>query len=189
MGVILTSMTDDDLMQAAIADAYASCSLDEGVILYTLEFLHPTFDKPARVVRWPVTSNEIQTFSLKLEPEAPANPGEFVDFIHAPFEVTIPAQEENAPGEFTIKIEHVGHLLSRDLLSAVRQREPLRMIFREYLKNMPETPQLIYTDFSIAAVTVSNNAVEGTATMIDWLKRVYGRIYTPSEFPGLVRGR
>ena len=179
----------DDLMKQAIAEAYASCPVDDAIILYTLEFLHPTFDKPARLVRWPVTSNELQTFSLKLEPEAPVNPGEFVDFIHVPFEVTIPAQEDNAPGEFKIKVEHIGHIMSEHLLSAVRQREPIRMVFREYLKTMPETPQLIYTDFSIATVTVSNNAVEGTATMIDWLLRVYGRIYTPSEFPGLVRGR
>jgi hypothetical protein len=182
-------MPDDALMTAAFDEAYASCPVDDAIILYTLEFLHPTFDQPARIVRWPVTTNEIQTFSLRLEPEAPANPNEFVDFVHAPFEVTLPSQEENAPGEFTLKIEHIGHLLSPSLLSAVRQREPIRMIFREYLKTMPEVPQLIYTDFSIAAVTVNNNAVEGTATMIDWLKRVYGRIYTPSEFPGLVRGR
>jgi hypothetical protein len=180
---------DDPLMKEAMAEAYASCPVDEAIILYTLEFLHPTFDVPARIVRWPVTGNEMQTFPLKLEAEAPANPGEYVDFIHAPFEVTIPAQEENAPGEFKLKVEHIGHLSSENLKAAVRQREPIRMIFREYLKTMPETPQLIYTDFSISTVTVSNNAVEGTATMIDWLKRVYGRIYTPSEFPGLVRGR
>ena len=182
-------MTDDERARLAFEEAYASAPVDEAIILYTLEFLHPTFDVPARVVRWPVTSNELQTFSLKLEPEAPANPGEYVDFIHAPFEVTVPAQEENAPGEFKLKIEHIGHIISADLQSAVRQREPVRMVFREYLKSMPEVPQLIYTDFSISTVTVSNNAVEGTATMIDWLLRVYGRIYTPSEFPGLVRGR
>ena len=179
----------DTLMDQAIADAYASCPVDDAIILYTLEFSHPTFDTPARIARWPVTGNEMQSFSLRLEPEAPANPGEYVDFIHAPFEVTIPAQEENAPGEFAVKVEHIGHLLSGHLLSAVRQREPIRMIFREYLKSMPEAPQLVYTDFALSMVTVSNNAVEGTATMIDWLKRVYGRMYTPSEFPGLVRGR
>jgi hypothetical protein len=181
--------SDDALMKAAIAEAYASCPLEDAVILYTLEFLHPAFDKPARIARWPVTSNEMRNFSLRLEHEAPANPGEYVDFIHVPFEVTIPAQEENAPGEFKIKVEHIGQLLSEHLIAAVRQREPIRMIFREYLKSMPEVPQLVYTDFALSAVTVSNNAVEGTATMIDWLKRVYGRIYTPSEFPGLVRGR
>jgi hypothetical protein len=179
----------EDLMRAAIEEAYASCPVDDSVILYTLEFLHPTFDTPARIVKWPVTGNGIQTFSLRLEPEAPENPGEFVDFICAPFEVTIPAQEENAPGEFKIKVEYIGHLLSEHLRSAVAQRDPVRMVFREYLKTMPETPQLIYTDFSISRVTVTNNAVEATATMIDWLLRVYGRIYTPSEFPGLVRGR
>jgi hypothetical protein len=187
--------SDDALMNAAMAEAYASCPLEEAVILHTLEFVHPTFvdaagaDTPVRIVRWPVTGNDIQTFSLKLEDEAPKNPGEYVDFIHAPFEVTIPAQEEHAPGEFKIRVEHVGHLLSASLLSAVRQRDPICMIFREYLKSMPEAPQIIYTDFMLSAVTVSNNAVEGTATMIDWLTRIYGRIYTPSEFPGLVRGR
>jgi len=187
-------MSDEDLMKKAIDEAYsvaaASAPVEGAIILYTLEFLHPTFDKPARIVRWPVTSNEIQTFSLKLEPEAPTEDrGKFVDFICAPFEVTLPAQEENAPGEFKIKVDHVGHLLSENLKSAVQQREPIRMVFREYLKHMPETPQLIYTDFSISSVKVVNNAVEGTATMIDWLLRGIDGIYTPSGFPGLVRGR
>ena len=182
-------MSENSLMDMAIAEAYASCPVDEAIILYTLEFIHPTFDQPARVVRWPVTGNEMQRFSLKLEPEAPENPGEYVDFICAPFEVTIPAQEENAPGEFKIRVEHIGHLMSEHLKSAVMQREPVRMVFREYLKTMPESPQLVYTDFSISRVTVTNNSVEASATMIDWLLLVYGRIYTPSEFPGLVRGR
>ena len=179
----------DNLMDLAIAEAYASCQVDDGVILYTLEFLHSTLEQPGRIVRWPVTSNELEKFSLCLEPEAPINPGEYVDFVAVPFEVTVPAQEENAPGEFRIKIENVGHVLSDTLIAAVRQREPARIIFREYLKMMPEQPQLVYTDFSIAKVTVNNNGIEATASMIDWLLRPYGKIYTPTEFPGLVRGR
>jgi len=179
----------DDLMERAIAEAYASCPVDEGVILYTLEFLHSTLEQPARIVRWPVTGNELEKFSLRLENEAPKNPGEYVDFIAVPFEVTAPAQEENAPGEFKIKIENVGPILTDILTAAVRQREPARIIFREYLKSMPEVPQLVYTDFSIAKVSVSNSAVEATASMIDWLLRPFGEIYTPTKFPGLVRGR
>ena len=50
----------ENLMDKAIAEAYASCPVDEAVILYTLEFIHESFEAPARVVRWPVTSNEIQ---------------------------------------------------------------------------------------------------------------------------------
>ena len=179
----------DNIMDLAIAEAYAACPVDEGVVLYTIEFLHPTFEKPGRVVRWPVTSNDLEKFSLRLEDTAPANPGEWVDFIAVPFEVTVPAQEENAPGEFTIKIENVGHVITETLQSAVRQREPVKIVFREYLKSMPEQPQLVYTDFSIAKATVNNNGVEATASMIDWLLRPYGKIYTPTDFPGLVRWR
>ena len=182
-------MPDDDLMQKAIAEAYASAPVDEGIILYTIEFLHPTFDVPARVVRWPITQNEPQKFSLKLENTAPENADEFVDFMAVPFEVTLPAQEDNAPGEFTIKIDNVGHILTEHLTGAVRQRDPVRMIFREYMKHIPEYPQLVYTDFSIVKATVSNNSVEATASMIDWLLRPYGRVYLPGDFPGLVRGR
>ncbi len=137
----------------------------------------------------PGATGKLAGFPLRLEDSAPANPGEWVDFIAVPFEVTVPAQEENAPGEFTIKIENVGHIVTEALQSAVRQREPVKIVFREYLKSMPEQPQLVYTDFSIAKATVNNNGVEATASMIDWLLRPYGKIYTPSEFPGLVRGR
>lgn len=179
----------DNLMDLAIAEAYASCPVDDGIILYTLEFLHPAFERPGRLVRWPVTNNDLEKFSLQLEDTAPANAGEWVDFIAVPFEVTVPAQEENAPGEFTIKIENVGHVITEALQSAVRQREPVKIVFREYLKSMPDQPQLVYTGFSIAKATVNNNGVEATASMIDWLLRPYGKIYTPTGFPGLVRGR
>ena len=179
----------DNLMDLAIAEAYASCPVDDGVILYTLEFLHSTLEQPGRIVRWPVTSNELEKFSLCLEADAPLNAGEYVNFVAVPFEVTIPAQEENAPGEFKIKIENIGPVITETLISAVKQREPARIIFREYLKSMPENPQIVYTDFSIAKVTVNNNGIEATASMIDWLLRPYGKIYTPTGFPGLVRGR
>ena len=179
----------DDLMEMAIAEAYASCPVDDGIILLTLEFLHSTLEKPARIVCWPVTGNDLVMFSLCLERNAPINPGEFVDFVAVPFNVTVPAQEENAPGEFKIKIENVGPILTETLIAAVRQREPARIIFREYLKSMPEAPQSVYTDYSIAKVTVNNNGVEATASMIDWLLRPFGPVYTPTEFPGLVRGR
>ena len=143
------SMTaEDKLMQLAIAEAYASCPVDDGIILYTLEFLHPTFDQPARVVRWPVTDNEPEKFSLKLEPTAPANPNEYVDFMGVPFEVTPPAQEENAPGEIKIRIENVGPMLTESLLSAVRQRDPVRIVFREYMKSVPEYPLSCRKDLS-----------------------------------------
>ena len=182
-------MTDEELMKTAIAEAYASCPIDDGIILSTLEFLHPEFDKPARVVCWPVTGNEPEKFRLQLESTAPANPGEWVEYLGVPFEVTIPSQEENAPGQFTIKIANVGHILSESLMAATKQRDPVRMIYREYMQTMPDTPQLIYTDFTIAKASVTENSVEGTATMIDWLLRSTGRKYLPGDFPGLVRGR
>ena len=67
----MPQLSQDDRTKLAIAEAYASAPVDKAIILYTLEFLHPTFDKPARIVRWPVTSNELKTFSLKLEPAVP----------------------------------------------------------------------------------------------------------------------
>ena len=183
------ALEQDELLQKAIAEAYASCPVDDGVVLYTLEFLHPTFDQPARIVRWPITNNEPEKFSLRLENEAPANPGEYVDFIAVPFDMTFPAQEENAPGEIKLSIENVGPVLTKALASAVGQREPVRLIAREYLKSMPDYPQFTHPDYSIAKAKVSNNNVEGTATMLDWLLRLGGDAYTPTDWPGLVRGR
>ena len=182
------AMTPDEFMKTAMAEAFASCPADE-IVLYTVEFRHPTFDVPARVVCWPITDNDPTKFKLRLESTAPENPNEIVEFIGLPFNLTFPAQEENAPGQFVLRMENVGSVLSGDLLSAVKQREPVRVIFREYLKHIPEYPQSVYVDFSIAEATVSNNNVEGTATMIDWLLRRGGRKYYPSDFPGLVRGR
>ena len=179
----------DDLMERAIAEAYASSPLDDGIILYTLEFLHPTFDVPARICSWPVTGNEPERFLLKLENTAPVNKNEYVEFIGVPFEITLPSQEDNAPGEIKLSIQNIGHILSVHLLAAVKQREPIRIISREYLKSIPEYPQLIFTDYSINRVSVNNNNVEATATMIDWLLRPWGRKYLPSDFPGLMRGR
>lgn len=182
-------MDADDLLNSAIAEAYASAASNAGPILYTLEFLHPAFEIPARVARWPVLGNEPERFKLRLEDDAPADAGQWVEFIACPFEVTPPAQEESAPGEFKIKIEHVGHLLAEHLEAAVRQRDPIRMVFREFLKNRPADPQLIYADYTIVRATVTENAVEATAPLCDWLTRLYGRVYTPDEWPGVRGGR
>lgn len=178
-----------NLMEKAIAEAYASCKTDMGVVLFTLELYHTNLRESSRAVRWPISSNEPQYMKLGLEDNAPNDAGKVVDFLCLPFEVTIPAQEENAPGEFNIVIENVGSSLTEAMRAAVAGRDTVKMIFREYLQGMPEKPQVVYSDFSISKVSVSAGKVEATASMLDWLLRPYGKLYTPTEFPGLVRGR
>jgi hypothetical protein len=177
-----------DLWDKAIAEAYASAPADKR-ILYTIELRHPAFTEPVRVVHWPIEEPEPGAHVLTLETDAPVDAGKAVSFIHCGFALTLPQQSERAPGEFSIKLDNVTQVLTEHLVEARKNRKPIDFTYREYLEDMPEEPQLVYHGAQIRRVTCSGGTAEGRAQFVNWLQKVYGRQYTPGEYPGLVRGR
>ena len=63
----------------------------------------------------------------------------------------------------------------------------IRIVYREYVKDIPDEPQFVYADYSLSEIKVRDGDVEGTATMLEWLLKKAGRKYKPSDFRN--RGR
>ncbi|MGX7950488.1 DUF1833 family protein [Oleidesulfovibrio alaskensis] len=177
-----------DIWDKAIAEAYASAPANSR-ILYTIELRHPAFTEPVRVVHWPIEEPEPGVHTLTLEPDAPVDAGKAVPFVHCGFALTLPQQSERAPGEFVVRIDNVTELLTGHLVAARKQRTPIDFTYREYLESMPEEPQLVYHGAQIRKVSCSAGVAEGRAEFVNWLNKIFGRQYTPGEYPGLVRGR
>ena len=177
-----------DLLETAIAEAYASAPAEENV-LFTLELNHPAWTEPVRVVHWPCESAEVGEQSFCLEAGAPRNAGEYVPFIHCGFTFKLPNQSKRAAGEFTVVLENANKQLMPYLEEARRDRRPIEIIYREFLASEPQEPGLVYDNLYLRSVKCSGSKAEGTATFINWLGKVCGRQATPTNYPGLVRGR
>lgn len=173
----------------ALAEACASAT-QETIIIYTLEFNHPAFSQPARVARWSAAEPELRKFQCKLETDAPYNPGQVVEFIGLPFEVTMPDKTEDNVGEFKFKVSGVGHELDADLEAAVMSGEKITCIFRPYIKGEElEGPAEVWPEINIQspAIDATTGDLTATGSLFDWANRTYGYKYTPGKYPAAVR--
>lgn len=93
-------MTDLDEI---IREAYASAPQNV-IVLHTLEILHPAFDKPARVCRWPITGDEPEVFHCLLEPDAQQDAGKIVDLLGVRFDIL---QPEKSAEQLTARLRFV----------------------------------------------------------------------------------
>lgn len=176
-------------LERAIAEAYASAPA-EVQVLHTLEINHRAFTQPARVARWPLEP-EPRRFSLRLEDDATYNPGAVVEFIGLPFEVTLPEKSENSPGEFTLRISGVGDYLDADLEAAALSGGRITAVYREYVMGREDDgPAQVWPGIVVSSpyLDASSGALTATGSVLDWVNRKYGRLYTPGRYPALVRG-
>lgn len=178
------------LLEQAIAEAYASAPADT-IVLHTLEINHKSFLTPARVVRWPVTDNEPETFRCLLEDTAPYDPGRVVEFVGVPFEITLPAHSTEEAGQFNIRIDNVGDILDEQLEAAAIAGGQITAIYRQYIKGTESTdgPATIWEGIKINSPRMEGQTLVADGAVLDWMQRGYGELYTPEGYPGLVRGR
>ena len=180
----------NDLLQKAIAEAYASAPV-EVQMLHTLELNHKSFTQPARVIRWPVTDNTPDVFQCLLEDTAPYDPGKVVEFIGAPFEITLPTQSTDETGQFSIRIDNIGDRLDEDLEAAALSGGQITAIYREFIKGTEGTdgPSSIWEGINIKNPRLEGQTIVTDGSILDWMNRPFGQLYTPEKYPGLVRGR
>jgi hypothetical protein len=172
----------------AIAEAYASADINE-VPLDTLEIRHPYFVDDSgnptalRIVR------AYQNYNLTLEPNAPMNPGQTVTFVGCPFNFQLPDQSDSSTPELKISIDNVDRRMSRYIELAAPSIVPIEITYRPYLESDPSTPQMDPPfNFVLSKVTVDIFTINGTATTSDVTNWGFpNRLYTPQDFPGLVR--
>ena len=179
----------NDLLQKAIAEAYAAAPVDVQV-LHTLELVHKSFLHPARVARWPLEP-DARRFRLRLEDNADYDPGSVVEFIGLPFDISLPEKTENSPGEFTLRITGVGDYFDADLEAAALSGGQITAVYREYvLGREEEGPAQVWPGIHINSpyLDATTGTLQATGTVLDWVNRKYGRLYTPGRYPALVRG-
>lgn len=179
----------NDDFDAALAEAYASANINQ-VILYAMEIQHPAFTEPARVVQWPVLDNGLKEFKLKLEDDAVYDPGKVVTFVGVPFEILLPKSSLTTMGSFQFSVSAVSMELSANLRAAAMDGTPIQMVYREYIEGEELIgPRRVQGNIILKSPKSESNKVVADGAVLGWLLRKYGEIYTPSGYPGLVRGR
>ena len=179
----------NDLLQKAIAEAYASAPV-EVQMLHTLELNHKSFTQPARVARWPLEP-EPRRFMLRLEDDAAYDPGALAEFIGLPFDISLPEKSENTPGEVNLRICGVGDYFDDDLEAAALGGGSITAIYRGYvLGREEEGPAEAWPGIHIGSpyLDAATGDLTATGTVLDWINLPFGRLYTPGRYPALVRG-
>lgn len=182
-------MTPSELLQKAIAEAYASAPVDVQM-LHTIELNHKSFTQPARVARRPVEP-ELRRFLLRLEEDAAYNPGALVEFVGLPFDISLPEKSENTPGEISLRISGVGDYFDEDLEAAALGGGSITAIYRGYvLGREDEGPAEIWAGVHINSpyLDAASGDLTATGTVLDWVNAPFGLLYTPGRYPALVRG-
>lgn len=171
----------DPSLSEALQEAYASAPADE-VIYHTLEFRHPNFSPPIRVVR------DSADLDARLEATAPANPGEVVTFVGFAFDLIKPEVSASGVPQCTIEIDNVSREILANVELAMTGIDLIEVTYREYLASDLEGPQndppmtLTVTD-----ITADVFRVRATASFTDvGNKRFPREEYTAARFPGLV---
>ena len=173
----------------ATREAYASAP-KEVVVLRTLEFWHPAFDVPARVVRdhGVLLSEDPVVFGreLTLEGDAPRNAGEAVTFIEAPFHSEEPATSDDTIPDFPVSVDGVPGDLAAALRASTVELGEIEVIYREYFAAAPSGPHYLLRDLTLKRTSVTMLRVEARAGFFDPHSISYPRPeYTADEYPSL----
>lgn len=187
----------DALYGEALEEAYVNAPSDD-VILHTMEFRHPAFIEngipiAVRVVTDPgdqlvLSDPEVYGIELKLEDDAPMNPGEIVKFISCMFDFTLPGANETALPEVEISLDNVSREIGQYLDAAAGERATLELTYREYLASDLLAPQFILNGLSVSKVRSNIFRVIGSASFVDLLNSSFPKkLYRPTEFRGLIQ--
>lgn len=124
----------DPTLSEAIKEAYATAPSGE-VILHTLEFRHPEFTTPLRVVR------DKADLDATLEAEAPENAGEVVTFVQYAFDLELPDVTDGSSPELTLTIDNVSRDIVAYLDLAANSQDLIEVTYRAYLSTDTTSPQ------------------------------------------------
>ena len=179
---------DPDLRKKALAEAYASAPKGQ-LPLDTLEIDHPSFTQPIRVVRWPVDGPEPRIFRLRLEDDAPINPGAVVEFIGFPFELKIPESSSDAEGTIEIRLavyQDVDKILARAALS----QGIITAIYRQYVTGLElDGPSDDWPGIEIQSPRREGGDIIANGAILGWMKKTSRELYSRNKFPGIVTGQ
>lgn len=152
------------------------------VPLDALEFYHPNFDAPARVV------NDKANLVATLEADAPRNAGEEVTFIAVGVEVVWPSETDDASApKLQLRLDGASPVLVEQLDLAVGTLDPVVVIVRRYMSDDTSGPaRLPVLTMELSDVKVSETTVLATCIFRDPANTRFPRLaYTRTKYPGL----
>lgn len=170
----------DPALAAAIKEAYASAPVQE-VVLHTLEFRHPSFAMPIRVVR------DARDLTATLEVDAPLDAGRAVTFVAFAFDFRLPEVAGKTIPQIEIVIDNVGGEIVGYLDAAANSGDLIEVTYRPYLASDPSVPQMDPPlTLVVREVTADVFRVTATAGFGDLASlRFPAAVYTSDRFPGL----
>ncbi len=167
--------------EEAMLEACASAPSHE-IIYYTIEIHHSAFVEPIRLVQ----GND--DIVARLEKDAPRDAGNMVTFIGAPWDLTLPAIEEDRVPELKLSFDNVSREITQNISEAVRQGEAVKIIFRPYLDSaLSAGPQMNPPiEMEIMDATANNYQIQITANVEDIFHAAFPLTrYTNERFPTL----
>lgn len=172
----------DAALSQAIKEAYAAAPSDV-VTLHTLEFRHPAFTQPLRVVR------DHADHTCTLETGAPVDGGLPVLFVGYSFDVTLPEVTDTASPEVVITIDNVSMEIEDNIRAALQTTDRVEVTYRPYLAGDTSAPQMNPPlTLTLSQISADNYSITARARMGDFANRKFpGEEYTSARFPGLVR--
>lgn len=125
----------DPTLEEALKEAYATAPASE-VILHTLEFRHPEFTTPLRVVR------DKADLLATLESTAPENPSEEVLFVQFSFDLELPDVTNGSSPEMLLTIDNVNREILTYIDLAANSADLIEITYRPYLLTDTSAPQM-----------------------------------------------
>lgn len=151
-------------------------------MLDALEFMHPTWSEPARVV------NDKASLSATLEATAPYNPGATVVWQPIPVRAVWPSESDSGSApQFQLEVDGVSAYLMGLLDRALGSLVPITMIARRYASDDTSGPaRLPVLVMELTEVKVTETRVTATCVYGDPTNnRFPAAAYTRALYPGL----
>jgi Domain of unknown function (DUF1833) len=172
-------MTDTTLTQA-LKEAYAAAPSNV-VIYHTLEFRHPAFTTPIRVVR------DVEDLTATLEASAPQNPSTAVNFQRFAFDFSKPEVSSSGVPQIQIEIDNVDRAIVANIELALQSTDLIKVTYREFISTDLSAPQnnppLHLTVMSISATPMRVTATAGYPDLIN--RKFPTKAYDADIFKGL----
>ena len=176
------------LLRAAYEEAYATVNCEE-IPLDAMEINHPYFTQPLRVVRWPVSGPDPEVFKLLHEDGAPLEPGRVVEYVGFRFELTIPESTKDSEGMFKFKVA-IYNDFDEHLMAAALNPGVITATYRQYVKGRElEGPAVTWPDITISSPRREGADMVADGTGLGWMRKPFGGLYLPLDYPALIAGR
>lgn len=157
---------------------------------YTLELQHPAFvDEVEGPFAVRVVTGTPDDQLLTLEEGAELNGGEEVTFSAVMFWAELPEFAEGKTPESAITIDNVMDTITPYLEQAVLLRADMKAIYRVWRSDDRVEPCYGPVEFVIKNVKAQGTRLEGIAKIDDLANKKFpNKVYTFTEFPGLLNG-